>query len=493
MPKAFAMAAALSIALYQFVPDDPWWVAGWQMGIGYAAVAAILVGAGRLPRRDRLAFRLFAAGLAANVTGIGVAVFSAEVLHLSDLPTPADPLFLLLYPFCAAGIAVLIRRRETGRDWTAMVDATTITTGFGLLAWVYVIAPAADGGSMTMLGEATQVAYPIGDLIMIAMMARLLRGGGRRGAAFWWVTVSLGTFLLGDIAWVVDGNLIDQGYPIEDLAWLNRALESIFLAAFAMFGVGALHRDARTLGAPAGPAVARLGRVHLALLTLASLIAPALLAVQLAQGEVTDGWAIVITSAALFLLVVSRMAQLLREVERQARQVRELARRDELTGLPNRRAWNDELPRALEHARRDGRPVTVALLDLDRFKLFNDTYGHPAGDRLLKASAAAWQESLRAVDTLARYGGEEFVVLLPDATEAQAHDVLARALASTPLGQTFSAGVARWDGRETSDELIERVDAALYAAKAAGRNRIQEWRTQISEAANRPAAAAARK
>ncbi|WP_250007991.1 GGDEF domain-containing protein [Actinoplanes sp. M2I2] len=486
MPKAFAITAALAVVLYQFVPDDPWWVAGWQMAIGYAAVGAVLVGARRLPRGERLPFRLFAAGLGANVTGIGVAVFCDEVLHLVDLPTPADPLFLLLYPFCAAGIAVLIRRRETGRDWTAMVDATTITTGFGLLAWVYVIAPSAGGGQITMLGEATQAAYPIGDLVMIAMMARLLRGGGRRGAAFWWVTASLATFLLGDVAWVVIGHLIDLGFAIEDLAWFNRAVESIFLVAFALFGVGALHHDARTLGAPAGPAVARLGRVHLALLTLASLVAPAVLAVQLAQGAVTDGFAIVIASVALFSLVVARMAQLLRQVEQQAQQVRELARRDELTGLPNRRAWNDELPRALEHARRDGRPVSVAVLDLDRFKLFNDTYGHPAGDRLLHSSAAAWSACLRAADTLARYGGEEFVVLLPDATEAQAREVVERALAGTPLGQTFSAGVARWDGNETSDELIERADTALYEAKAAGRN-------QIREAANRPAAAAAMK
>jgi diguanylate cyclase (GGDEF)-like protein len=166
------------------------------------------------------------------------------------------------------------------------------------------------------------------------------------------------------------------------------------------------------------------------------------------------------------------MAQLLRELERQAGQVRELARRDELTGLPNRRAWNDELPRALELARRDGRPVSVAILDLDHFKAFNDSYGHPAGDRLLKSAAAAWHGELRKVDILARYGGEEFVVLLPDAGLDESRQVLVRALAATPLGQTFSAGVVVWDGAETSDELIARADAALYEAKAAGRNRI---------------------
>lgn len=178
-------------------------------------------------------------------------------------------------------------------------------------------------------------------------------------------------------------------------------------------------------------------------------------------------------STTLFLLVVVRMAMLVRETERQARQVRDLARSDELTGLPNRRAWNDELPRALERARRDRTPVAVAFLDLDHFKVFNDTHGHPAGDRLLKAAAAAWHSALREVDLIARYGGEEFVVLLPGAGAAEARQILARALESTPLGQTFSAGVALWDGSETSDELLKRSDAALYVAKANGRSRVE--------------------
>ncbi|MBU2664482.1 GGDEF domain-containing protein [Actinoplanes bogorensis] len=481
------MAAALAIAAFQVLPANLWLTTGWQMAIGYAGVAAVLVGARRLPRRERLPWLLFAAGLGANVTGIGVGFVSSHFWHLEDLPTPADPFFLLLFPFCAAALAILIRRRETARrNWTAMVDATTITTGFGLLAWVFVIAPSAQGGHMTMLGETVQAAYPIGDLIMIAMMARLVRGGGRRGPTFWWVVSALGAFLAADIGWVVMGNLIDQGYVLRDMSWLYRGIQSISLLAFTMFGIAALQADSRSLSAPSGPGIARLGRAHLFLLTGASLVAPGLLAVELAHGEVKDGMAIVIGSATLFLLVVTRMTQLVREVERQAQQVRDLARRDELTGLPNRRAWNDELPRALEMARRDGRPVSVALVDLDRFKQFNDTYGHPAGDRLLKSAAAAWHGALRPSDTLARWGGEEFVVLLPGAEVSEAREILERALGATPLGQTFSAGVAVWDGEETSYELIERADAALYRAKAAGRR-------QISEAANRPEAAAATK
>jgi diguanylate cyclase (GGDEF)-like protein len=205
---------------------------------------------------------------------------------------------------------------------------------------------------------------------------------------------------------------------------------------------------------------------------MASLIAPAVLVMQVVRHQVTDGLAIAIGCITLFLLVVTRMAQLLTQVEEQTRKVRELSRTDELTGLPNRRAWTAELPRAIERARRAQRPLSVAMVDLDHFKKFNDSYGHPAGDRLLKAATAAWSDQLRTVDQLARYGGEEFIVLLPDAGPAEAAEVMERLRTVTPLGQTFSAGLAIWDGRETSDELIARADTGLYAAKHAGRDRI---------------------
>jgi diguanylate cyclase (GGDEF)-like protein len=322
---------------------------------------------------------------------------------------------------------------------------------------------------MSVAGRVVQVAYPIGDLVLLAMTTRLLRGGGVRGAAFWWMTGSLTAFLVGDTTWVILGNL---GTDLEGWPIAHRGVDMIFLVAYSLFGVAALHPSGREINRAATSGQPRLSGTLLVLLTAASLIAPAILAAQLMAGEVTDGPAIVVGSTTLFLLVVTRMAQLLRQVERQARRVRELSRQDELTGLPNRRAWNDELPRALEHARRDGTPVSVALMDLDRFKRFNDAYGHPAGDRLLKEAAAAWHATLRTVDTLARYGGEEFIVLLPSADTAHAESVLQRTLGATPLGQTFSAGVATWNGVETSDEMIARADAALYEAKAAGRNRI---------------------
>ncbi|WP_430784381.1 GGDEF domain-containing protein [Actinoplanes sp. G11-F43] len=476
----FGVTAAVAVAVYQFLPDVRWLLTAVQVGIGWASGAAILAGALRMPRRERLPWLCFAAGVLCNSTGIVVAAAADVWFGLVDLPTPADPFFLGLYPAVAGGLAVLIRRRDPRTDRAAFVDAATITTGFGLLAWVYVIAPRNLGDQMDRLAHATQVAYPIGDLLLIALTTRLLRSGGSRGVPFWWITASLAAFLIGDSAWVVLGNMGDAGEALATTPWIARLLESVFLVAFLLFGVAALHPCAREVAAPADARPATLGRGLLALLAGASLIAPAVLAAQTAGGRVTDGWSIAFCSATLFLLVVTRMALLLRQVERQAEQVRELARSDELTGLPNRRAWNDELPRALERARRDGEPVTVAILDLDRFKHYNDTYGHPAGDLLLKSASAAWHGVLRQADVIARYGGEEFVVLLPAAGAEDARRVLDRALAVTPLAQTFSAGLAVWNGRETSDELLQRADAALYAAKEAGRNRVEVAADQLS-------------
>jgi diguanylate cyclase (GGDEF)-like protein len=149
-----------------------------------------------------------------------------------------------------------------------------------------------------------------------------------------------------------------------------------------------------------------------------------------------------------------------------------VARTDDLTGLANRRSWDEELPRELARAHRQRQSVCVAMLDLDRFKRFNDELGHQAGDRLLKEAAAAWRSELRATDTLARYGGEEFAVLLPGCDPDQAVRLLERLRGATPAGQTCSAGVASWDGTEDAAALVARADAALYEAKSAGRDRV---------------------
>jgi diguanylate cyclase (GGDEF)-like protein len=147
------------------------------------------------------------------------------------------------------------------------------------------------------------------------------------------------------------------------------------------------------------------------------------------------------------------------------------ARRDQLTGLVNRRGMEEALETELQRARRTGSPLTVLMLDLDGLKVFNDTYGHLAGDRLIAAAAAGWRSRLRPTDVLARYGGDEFVAVLPGCDEGRALRVADAMLAALPPGARCSVGAALWDLRESADELLSRADAALYRGKRAGGGR----------------------
>ena len=153
------------------------------------------------------------------------------------------------------------------------------------------------------------------------------------------------------------------------------------------------------------------------------------------------------------------------------RRLAELARLDVLTGLPNRRAWDEELVKGLQRARRTRLPCAVALIDLDHFKRFNDTHGHQRGDALLRESAQTFAARLRVGDLIARYGGEEFAVLLHGCDAANALKFFERLHGAALNGQTFSAGVTECRGDEAGGQAVQRADEALYRAKAGGRNR----------------------
>jgi diguanylate cyclase (GGDEF)-like protein/PAS domain S-box-containing protein len=168
---------------------------------------------------------------------------------------------------------------------------------------------------------------------------------------------------------------------------------------------------------------------------------------------------------------ITERKQFDRERDELLARVEQLAQTDELTGVPNRRAWHGRLTAELRRAMRSGEPLGVVLLDLDGFKSVNDTSGHQAGDRLLAQCARSWAEAIRETDLLGRIGGDEFALLLPNCDATGAEDVLARLRVATPAGARASMGHAIWNPGESGERLMHRADTALYAAKHRARSK----------------------
>ena len=183
------------------------------------------------------------------------------------------------------------------------------------------------------------------------------------------------------------------------------------------------------------------------------------------------------------LSVVSQMVALAVCNSKQFQKTLASAIRDELTGLYNRRYFNERLQEENERSSRDGGIVSLISCDIDQFKRVNDTHGHPAGDRVLTLLGTLLRNSLRKSDVIARYGGEEFMILMPDTPKEQAWktaEKLRRHIAAMEIDHggilfkiTVSFGVASFDGDGDSiEKLLDKVDKALYTAKFLGRNQV---------------------
>jgi signal transduction histidine kinase len=304
--RAYLAFGALLAFVYYLVPPDIAKLAIWPV-IGFSSAAAILLGV-RWNHPDRpLAWYLLAAGQVLFVLGDTLYAVRIRLLHDSSMlfPSYIDFFYLAFYPCLVAGLLLLIRGRSPGRDTASLIDATIISTGLALLAWVFLIVPQVRDPGMTNLQRVVAAAYPLADVLVLAMAARLAVGPGRRPQAWGILMLSVVALLGADVMFglLQLAGTWEWGGPV-DIGWI---------AFYIGWGVAALHPSMASLSEPV-QAGSRLGRSRLVLITCASLIAPAVLAIQSARGEPLEVPVMAAGSAVLFLLALARMSGLAGEV-----------------------------------------------------------------------------------------------------------------------------------------------------------------------------------
>jgi diguanylate cyclase len=393
-------------------------------------------------------------------------IYDVQTARLGEPPFPgvADIFYVASYAGAIAGLVVLGRMVSPRNDVEAWIDTAIITAAGASVVGAFVIAPMIDGSAGFDLTTMVSLAYPVLDLFMLAALVRILvlRKAWNRSASL--LAVSLLMVLAYDLVYQYQA-ITDQW---RDRPWLEVIwAASLWAMVFAATAPGAAEVDDLPLARDDEVTLPRMLMLGVGVLT------PAVVTIGLAWREdaVIAKWVSLVVVWVVGLLLW-RAYRLLRTAQARGDELAHQARIDPLTGLANRRTWDHEVARQSQRARSTGRPLSIAILDLDHFKRFNDSLGHQAGDALLVEAARVWNDHLDGTAVLARYGGEEFGVLLPDRHIAEATDLLEGLRAATPGNQTVSIGLVELSVDEDAFDAVRRADEALYRAKAAGRNRL---------------------
>jgi diguanylate cyclase (GGDEF)-like protein/PAS domain S-box-containing protein len=276
--------------------------------LGLSSVAAIGYGTWRNRPNAPLAWILLGCGVLTFITGDAMYKFSNQILHHTpSFPSIIDVFYLSMYPLLAAGLLRLERAHLPSGDPASVLDALTITIGLGLLSWIFLITPYFSAPGMGTLPRLTSIAYPLGDVLVLGMLARVWGAGGLRTTAGRLLALgATGTLVSDSIYGYVqlhgnwhDGNPVDFGWILFYLCW----------------GAAALHPSMRELSEPRPPVPLRTTRKRLALLAGVSLIAPVVLITEATVSTHIDAGVIGACAAAMFVLVLARMAGLVRAHE----------------------------------------------------------------------------------------------------------------------------------------------------------------------------------
>jgi signal transduction histidine kinase len=287
--------------------------------VSASAVAALLVGVRRHRPSNPLPWYLLIAGQVIYLVADLTFYTLHDLLHSVAFPSPADLLYIGHYPFVVFAVLLLARSRSRGNDREGMIDASMIAIGVGVLALIFLIKPAVAASEQPLLIRAAAAAYPIMDMLVLAVAVRLVVGVGLRRPAFYLLTSSLAVLLATDTGYIylqLNGN-----YRTDSLT--GRLLDAGWLIFYLLLGASALHPSMRTLSERDLRARSRLARRRLAFLASAALLTPAGIIVQSFRNEQQDTTVLAIACGLLFLLVIYRMSGLIRQVETGAAELRE--------------------------------------------------------------------------------------------------------------------------------------------------------------------------
>jgi diguanylate cyclase (GGDEF)-like protein len=438
----------------------------WFQPLVYLAAGAATLGRASSIRTDRLPWALVGAGLI--LYAAGSIYFN---VGFGDDPSPpfpsiADGLWLAMYPLAFAGIVLLARREFPHLGATAWLDGAIAGAVVAALGAAVIFQPVFDLTVEHGAAAVARLAYPTGDLLSVGLLVVVWGVSARRFDRFWAaIGLAFALLALGDGVYVVEAARGDWAPG----GWLDLpfAVATMLLAASAWLRPAAppANADERPRG----------GRVPVVF----ALAAVVLTAYSLVGSPNPLTTALVLLA---LLAVVVRFGLTLARLTRQRMELAALASTDPLTGLANHRTLHERLAEELARARRHGSALSVIALDLDHFKLINDTYGHTEGDSTLQAIARELQRQARSYDMVARVGGEEFALVLPHTGSDAAYDTAERCRAALArlsvhgAGISCSAGVASYPCDDPDGaRLLEFADGALYWAKRAGRAQTRRY------------------
>ena len=473
------LAVSGTAALLSFLLPDMHTL--WWGTLGLTSAAA--VGAGIAVHRPTRKLPWVLVGLALLTLALGDVVYdllTGLFGQVDPFPSLADAFYLTTYPLFAGGLLVLTRTRRGQRNSGALIDALIATTACALLAWLYLIVPYVRATDMTLAEKLISVAYPLGDIAILSVLARLVAHGGTRNTALRLMVVGAGGLLCADVAYgaiQLNGNW-SVGGPV-DVGWV------LF---YLCWGAAALHPSMRELTTPQPTRPRPLTVTSLGVLSAMAMVLPGLLVWRsLTSGHDADAAAISCAAALQFMLVLGRLIGMARN------QWRDQALHDALTGLANRALFKDRVDHALSRRKPSLQNVGVILLDVDDFKYVNDTLGHSAGDDLLVQLAGRIVGCLDEGDTAARLGGDEFGICIESGGGAADLAVVAQRLLDamaeplrlegTDVNVRISMGVSEaGDHPSTAGDMLREADLALYAAKNAGKASFRFFEPSLHQA-----------